>query len=208
MRRSTVAVLCLMATTLSVGTSAIATADPVADTSREAITDDGWQIRVSKLEENVDRVPNLAESPFTREGFVRLKAVADIAGSGHVPVDAANLTLGYQIGCQVDVSNGMTIGLSAAVGPNVSISVGGVNAGMSALAIPSLSFAPKPGTITTVPLATKQLSGAHASVTVDQVQVKVDSCLGPVSLRSYAIASTSTADADNSVAVYGDPIWL
>ncbi|PPJ34146.1 hypothetical protein C5E45_02885 [Nocardia nova] len=197
-----------MATTISLGTSAIAVADPVADTSRDAITDDGWQIRISKLEENVDRVTNLAESPFTREGFVKLKAVADITGNGRVPVDAGNLTLGYQIGCQVDVSNGMTVGLSAAVGPNISVSVGGMSAGMSALAIPSLSFAPKPGTITTVPLATKQLAGAHASATVDQVQVKVDSCLGPVSLRSYAIVSTSTADADNSVAVYGDPVWL
>lgn len=208
MRRSTVALVGLMAMTISLGASAIAVADPVADTSRDAITDDGWQIRISKLDENVDRVPNLAESPFTREGFVSLKAVADITGNGRVPVDAGNLTLGYQIGCQTDVSNGMTVGLSAAVGPNISISVGGMSAGMSALAIPSLSFSPKPGTITTVPLATKQLSGAHASATVDQVQVKVDSCLGPVSLRSYAIASTSTADADNSVAVYGDPVWL
>ncbi|MFQ6328361.1 MspA family porin [Nocardia sp. CWNU-33] len=208
MKRSIVALPCLVAATLIAGTYATASADPVADTSREVTTDDGWQVRITKVAENLDRVPNLAASPFTREGFVRLKAVADITGHGRVPVNSGSVTLGYQIGCQVDVSNGLTIGLSAAIGPNIGISVGGANAGASALAIPSVSFSPKPGTITTVPFGTKELSGAHASITADQVQIKVDSCMGPVSLRSYAIASTSTADADNSVAVYGDPIWL
>ncbi|WP_227979218.1 MspA family porin [Nocardia spumae] len=208
MRRSIVALLSLVAAALVIGTSGAASADPVADTSREVITDDGWQVRISKVEEKVDRVPNLAASPFTREGFVGLKAVADITGDGRVPVDSGTLTLGYQIGCQVDVSNGLTVGLSGAIGPNIGISVGGVNVGASALAIPSVSFSPKPGAITTVPFGTKALSGAHASITADQVQIKVDSCAGPVSLRSYAIVSTSTAEADNSVAVYGDPIWL
>ncbi|WP_233429810.1 MULTISPECIES: MspA family porin [Nocardia] len=208
MRSFAVAFPCLVAATLVAGTFGTASADPVADTSREVVTDDGWQVRVSKVAENLDRVPNLAESPFTREGFVGLKAIADITGHGRVPVDSGSVTVGYQIGCQVDVSNGMTVGLSAAIGPNVGISVGGVNAGGSALAIPSVSFSPKPGTITTVPLGTKQLTGAHASITVDQVQIKVDACMGPVSLRSYAAVSTSTADADTYVAVYGDPIWL
>ncbi|MCU1644079.1 MAG: hypothetical protein JWN03_4354 [Nocardia sp.] len=208
MRRSIVAMPCLVAATLIIGTFGTASADPVADKSREVITDDGWQVRITKVAENLDRVPNLAASPFTREGFVGLEAVADISGHGRVPVDSGNMTLGYQIGCQVDVSNGLTVGLSAAIGPNIGISVGGVNAGASALAIPTVSFSPKPGTITTVPFGTKQLSGAHGSITADQVQIKIDSCMGPVSLRSYAIVSTSTADADNSIAVYGDPIWL
>ncbi|WP_062993979.1 MspA family porin [Nocardia anaemiae] len=197
-----------MAATLVASTFGTASADPVADKSREVVTDDGWQVRVTKVAENLDRVPNLADSPFTREGFVGLEAIADITGHGRVPVSSGSLTVGYQIGCQVDVSNGLTVGLSAAIGPNVGISVGGVNVGASALAIPSVSFSPKPGAITTVPLGTKALAGAHSSITVDQVQIKIDSCLGPASLRSYAIVSTSTADADNSVAVYGDPIWL
>ncbi|MBU3062583.1 MspA family porin [Nocardia sp. NEAU-G5] len=199
---------CIAAAALVAGAFGTASADPVADSSRAVVTDDGWQVRVTKAAENLDRVPNLAGSPFTREGFVRLEAIADISGKGRVPVDSGSMAVGYEIGCQVDVSNGLTVGLSAAIGPNVGISVGGVNAGASALAIPNVSFAPKPGTITTVPLATKKLTGAHASVTLDRIQIKIDACMGPVSLRSYAIVSTSTADADNSVAVYGNPIWL
>ncbi len=208
MKRFTFASACLMAAMLLLGVPAVAMADPVADSARDVVTDDGWQVRIGKTEENIDRTPNLAESPFTREGFVRVKAVADITGQGRIPVDAATMALGYQIGCQVDVSNGISVGLSAAIGPNVGISVGGVSVGASALAIPNVSFSLKPGAITTVPLATKQLNGEHASITVDHVQIKVDSCLGPVSLRSYASVSTSTADADHSVTVYGDPIWL
>ncbi|WP_051132913.1 MspA family porin [Nocardia paucivorans] len=200
----------LAAAAFLVPTAGPATADAMADKSRSTTTDDGWVLRVTKTAETFDRVPNLAATPFTHEGFVSLKAVADITGKGKNPVNAASVTYGYQIGCQVDVSNGLTMGLSAAIGPNVGITVlpaPGVSIGGSALALPSLSFTPKPGTITTIPFGTKDLEGPHGSVTAEQVQIKVDACAGPVSLRSYAIASMSTSTADNSVAVYGDPIW-
>ena len=48
----------------------------------------------------------------------------------------------------------------------------------------------------------------QGSISVDQVQIKIDACAGAVSLRSFAMVSISTAPADNSVAVYGDPVWL
>ncbi|MGW4241209.1 MspA family porin [Nocardia sp. NPDC004722] len=208
MRKTAIPLTWLSAAALVAGTFSTASAEPVADKSREVVTDDGWQVRVGKIAETLDRVPNLAGSPFTREGFVGVQAIADISGHGRLPVESGSLTVGYQIGCQIDVSNGMTVGLTGMIGPNVGISVGGMNAGLSAMAMPMMSFSPKPGTITTVPLGTKQLTDAHASITVDQVQIKIDSCAGGASLRSYAIVSTSTAEADNSIAVYGDPIWL
>ncbi|MEV4126835.1 MspA family porin [Nocardia sp. NPDC049707] len=205
------ALLCtLTAAAFLVSTAGPAAADTLSDKSRDTTTDDGWVLRVTKTAENFDPVPNLAATPFTREGFVSLKAVADISGDGQAPVNAGSVTFGYQIGCQVDVSNGITIGMSAAIGPNVGIMVTpvpGLNVGGSAVAIPNVSFTPKPGSITTVPFGTKELSGQHGSVTAEQVQIKIDSCGGPVSLRSYAIATMSTPTADNSVAVYGDPIW-
>ncbi|WP_327114330.1 MspA family porin [Nocardia sp. NBC_01730] len=181
------------------------------DKSRAVTTEDGWDLRVTTTAASLDRVPNLAATPFTREGFVSLTATADISGTGQQPVDAGSLTLGYQIGCQVDVSTGVAVGLSGLIGPNVGITVAptpGLNVGGSALAVPSISVNPKPGAITALPFGTKTLAGPHGSISVDQVQIKVDACLGAVSLRAYAIVSMSTATADNSVAVYGDPIWL
>ncbi|WP_406272896.1 MspA family porin [Nocardia sp. NBC_00881] len=196
---------------LGVGAAGIARADPMPDKSRAVTTEDGWDLRITTTAASLDRVPNLAATPFTREGFVSLTATADISGSGQQPVDAGSLTLGYQIGCQVDVSTGAAVGVSGLIGPNVGITVAptpGLNVGGSALVVPSISVNPKPGAITALPFGTKTLAGPHGSISVDQVQIKVDACLGAVSLRSYAIVSMSTPTADNSVAVYGDPIWL
>lgn len=41
---------------------------------------------------------------------------------------------------------------------------------------------------------------------MDQVEIKVDGCMGPVSLRSFATATMSTPTADNTTTAYGDPI--
>ncbi|WP_433734233.1 MspA family porin [Nocardia sp. CA-129566] len=204
--------LCLMAAgVLSIVPAQSASADAPPDQSRTVTTEDGWELTVTKAAENLDRVPNLADTAFTREGFVSLRAVADIAGAGSVAVNSGTLTLGYQIGCQIDVSNGISVGLAASVGPNVNVMVAptpGLGVGVGAAALPSVSTTFKPGTITTIPFGTKALAGPHGSITTDQVQIKIDACMGPVSLRSYVIASISTNTADNSVAVYGDPIWL
>ncbi|MEU7219937.1 MspA family porin [Nocardia iowensis] len=192
---------CVMVSAMGSGTAA---AEPLADKSREVTTDDGWQMRITKTDENLDRYPNLAATPFTREGFVSLKAVTDIDGMGTAPVNAGTISLGYQIGCQVDVTNGITIGL--AIGPSISIGLTNFGVGGSASISPSVTL--KPGTITTIPFATKPLTGRHGSITSDQVHIKIDGCMGPVSLRSYAQVNITTPTADNSLAVYGDPIYL
>ncbi|WP_228836960.1 MspA family porin [Nocardia brasiliensis] len=190
------------------GTSA---ADWGADKNRVVDNDAGWQLSVTKTRETLDSYPNLAATMFTREGFVAVKATAEITGTGRQPVTAGALSLGYQIGCQVDVSNGLTLGMGFSVGPNASVTISqfpAVTLGASASVSPNISTTVKPGGITTVEFATKPLAGARASIAVDQVQIKVDACLGPVSLRSYATARISTPEADDTVSVYGDPIYL
>ncbi|MGV9679285.1 MspA family porin [Nocardia sp. NPDC003482] len=194
------ALSCVLAGLVASGS---AVAEPLTDKSREVVTDDGWQMRVTKTSENLDRYPNLAATPFTREGFVSLKAVADVDGMGSAPVNSGTLALGYQIGCQVDVTSGAAIGL--AIGPNISI---GITSGVGASASISPTVYLKPGTITDIPFATKPLAGRHASISSDEVHIKIDGCMGPVSLRSYAQVSISTPTADSSLAVYGDPIYL
>lgn len=73
---------CVVLGAFGTGTAA---ADPLAGKSRETTTDDGWHLRITKTDENLDRYPNLAATLFTREGFVSLKAVADISGAGKAP---------------------------------------------------------------------------------------------------------------------------
>lgn len=186
-------------------------ADTVPDKNRVVDTDDGWQLSITKTSETLDRYPNLAATMFTREGFVALKAVVEVNGAGTQPISAGTLTLGYQIGCQVDVSNGLTLGMGFSIGPNASLTISyppSFNIGAQASVSPNISTTLKPGSIATIDFGSKPLAGPRASITADQVEIKIDACMGPVTLRSYATARISTPAADNSVTVYGDPIWL
>lgn len=188
-----------------------AAADAVIDKRRDVVTDDGWTLSITKTAENLDRWPALSASPTSREGFVSLKAVAEVSGTGRIPVSSGTVTLGYQIGCQVDVSNGLTLGLGFSIGPNASLNISyppSVSVGGSASVSPNISTTLKPGAITTVPFGSKPLAAARGSITADQVEIKVDACAGPVTLRSFATAAISTPTADNTVTVYGDPLTL
>ncbi|MFE3195438.1 MspA family porin [Nocardia sp. NPDC059240] len=191
--------------------TALASADTVPDKFRQTLTDDGWTLSVTKTSENLDRYPNLAATMFTREGFVSLKAIAEVSGAGGQPISAGTLTLGYQLGCQVDVSNGLTLGMGFSIGPNASVTISqfpSVSVGASASVSPNISTTLKPGSIATIDFGSKPLAGPRASITAEGVEIKIDACMGPVTLRSYATARISTPAADNTVTVYGDPIWL
>lgn len=173
------------------GTSA---ADLVADKNRIVDKDVGWQLSVTK----------------TREGFVAVKATAEITGTGRQPVTVGALSLGYQIGCQADVSNGLALSIGFSAGPNASVTISrfpAVTLGAGASVTPNISTTVKPGGIATVEFRTKPpCRSACGSIAVDQVQTKVDACMGPVPLRSFATARISTPEADDTVSVYGDPI--
>ncbi|WP_040816326.1 MspA family porin [Nocardia concava] len=182
-------------------------AQAVTDKSRQTVTDDGWTLTITKSGENLDRWPSLANSPVSREGFVSVKATAELTGHGAQRPTSGTVTLGYQIGCAVDVSSGVVLGVGATLGASVGISFT-KPPGVSASVTPNVSTTIKPGTIETVTLGTKPLTEARASITAEQVQVKVDACAGPVSLRSFATAAISTPTADNNITVYGDALQL
>lgn len=188
-----------------------ASADPVADKARTIDTEDGWSLTVTKTGEGIDRAPSLDADPFTHEGFVSLKAVAEIAGTGSAPVTAGSVSYGYQIGCQVDVSNGLQLGLGFSIGPNASVTISyppSLNVGGQASVNPNISTTVKPGGITTVTFGSKPLAGTKAVTAAEQVEIKISACAGPASIRSFATATISTPVEDHSTTVYGDPIWL
>ncbi|UFS98223.1 MspA family porin [Nocardia huaxiensis] len=190
----------LVALLMGAGTGA---AEAVTDRSRQTVADDGWTLTITKSGENLDRWPSLAGSPVSREGFVSLKATAEITGNGGQRPTTGTIILGYQIGCAVDVSSGAVLGVGATLGASVGVSFT-KPPGVTASVTPTIAVTIKPGTIETITLGTKPLTESRGSITAEQVQVKVDACAGPVSLRSFATAAISTPTADNNITVYGD----
>ena len=197
---------------LSVG-GGVAAADPlpVADVTQSADTDDGWHLSAALTQMTINSVPNMAATAFTREGFVTAKAAAMIDGSGAAAVNSGTLVLGLQLGCQIDLSEGGSIGGDAGIGINP-----GFNAGSSLLSDfgpyasldGNVSINLLPGTITNVGLGKKALKGRTGEIFVHDAHVKVDACGGAVSVRFFASAMIDTDTSDDSVNVYGDILSL
>lgn len=177
------------------------------DRSVTKTTDDGWKVVASKSRERIRSVPPLNQSPWTREGFLSLKATGIIAGAGSSPVLAGTVTGGFQVGCNTDVTSGATVGISG--GPNATLNISYPPAlGVGASLQPSISSTLKPGTITDVPFGSKRLTATRGSINVDNVHIRVDGCLGPVTLRAYVTVAISTPLNDDTVNVYGQPHYL
>lgn len=183
---------------------------PVADVTQSADTDDGWHLSAALTRMTINAVPNMAATAFTREGFVTGKAAATIDGNGAIPVNSGTLVMGVQLGCQVDLSEGGSVGVDAdagispgfnggnllnVVGPYADI---GGNASINLL----------PGNITNLGLGKKELKGRTGEIVVHDAHVKVDGCGGQVSVRFFATAMIDTDKSDDSVNAYGDILTL
>lgn len=120
-------------------------------------------------------------------------------------VAGGTLEVGYQIGCGVEMDkvklNGSVNGV-----------LGNTNFGAAGLILPpsialqaqgQIEVEPRPGTVTNVTVDKKTFKGTSARVTVRDIHIKVDNCVGASSLRSYAILTSSSTDDDDIVAYYG-----
>lgn len=172
----------------------------------DKVSPDGWHLNLQIKNEVVNSVPNLAAAANSREAFVTATATATATGGGN-PIQDSLFILGYQLGCQSDVSAGLVLGGTGGVAGAVGLppaSVGG-SAGVAGF----METIVQPGVIVDLPMTNMTLSpGNTASLGVDNLHIKADACGGDVNIRSYAYLRISTAASHFSYAVYGDPIKI
>ncbi|WP_345001933.1 MspA family porin, partial [Tsukamurella soli] len=187
------------------------------DTHTQITTPDGWTIRIDLTGVTVSPVPNLAETPFTREAFWSGTATGRILGKGKTNVDSAQIKLQMQVGCQADVSSGANLSLSS--DPNYyadpSLSIGGGEPPTAGLNPEpgidldgSIGTTLKPGTINTQDIATRKLQTKIGWTSLRHVEAKIDACAGPVTIRLAAGLSISTINGDNTIFTYSRPAWM
>ncbi|MEU1983644.1 MspA family porin [Nocardia sp. NPDC019395] len=177
-------------------------------------TPDGWRVAVGHRDETANRVPPLNGIGTTREVFVTNQAYGRLGGAGS-QLEGAVLKTGYHLGCAVDIGS-VTLGASvtAGISPGISISPSiptptvGANIGPTLSVAPSFTVNLDLGQVVDLPLGEKPLGNSEAFITNRDAHVKLDGCAGPASIRSYAIIAVKSATADDSVAVYGDPVAL
>lgn len=166
-----------------------------------AKTLDGRTITVAARDETQLPVAPLTTSLAARDWVVGGTFTGETTGS----VAGGTLEVGYQIGCSVEMDkvklNGGLTGI-----------LGNTNFGQSGLILPpslsvqaqgQIEVSPRPGTITNVPVNKKSFKGTAARITLRDIHIKVDNCVGASSLRSYAILTSSSTDDDDIVAYYG-----
>ena len=167
-----------------------------------ATTADGRTLTVVAKDETQLPVAPLTTSLSSRDWLVGATFTGTTTGS----VSGGTLETGYQIGCGVEMDK---IKLNGSIGA----SLGNTSLGATGLSLPgSVSFPiqgqievePRPGTITNVVVDKKSFKGTSARVTIRDVHIKVDNCVGASSLRSYAVLTSSGTDDDDIVAYYGN----
>lgn len=206
-------VICLGATVTGLSTMiAPAHAEPLPMPAQhyEKVSRDGWQLSIDVSNETINSVPNLAAAANSREGFVTASATATAVG-GAAPITDSVFILGYQLGCQTDVSSGLNVGGTAGIAPQAALGVGpdllpGANVGASGGAAGFVQTILQPGVIVDLPMTNMALNESNrAMLDIDNLHIKADACGGDVTIRSYAYLRISTSEAHTQFAVYGQP---
>lgn len=163
------------------------------------VTPDGWQLTVAARDEFQVAVAPLTTALSSREYLVAATFVGSVTGSGSSPLSGGTLEVGYQIGCGISLN---VVKLNGSVGITPSVTPTGL--GNTRLPVTAqIEVFPQPGEIITVQLTQKDFTGTDPRVTVKDVHVKIDGCIGQSFLRSYAVLTSSTEAADDIVAYYG-----
>ncbi|MDG4668461.1 MspA family porin [Mycobacterium sp. 236(2023)] len=186
---------------------------PMRPLNYDKVSRDGWHLNIKVENEVVNSIPNLANAADSREGFVTASATATAVG-GTSPITDSIFILGYQLGCQSDVSAGLQYGATAGGGPSGTVGIGGGSPVSAAIgadggAAGFVQTVLQPGVIVDLPLSNMALSqGGQAMIDIDNIHIKADACGGDVTIRSYAYLRISTDVAHTQFAIYGDPIKI
>ncbi len=183
-----------------------ATAGPPPDTGvvasgppGVATLPDGRTLTVAAKDETQLPVAPLTTSLSSRDWLVGGTFTGAVTGS----VKGGTLEMGYQIGCGVAMDKVRLLGLVGVNVGNTAIDFNGLDI-FDTVAAPisgQIRVEPRPGTVETVSVYKKDFKGTAPRVTVKDIHIKVDNCVGASSLRSYAVL-TSTADGSSDIVAY------
>ncbi len=162
---------------------------------------DGRTLTVAAKNETQLPVAPLTTSLSSRAYMVGGTFTGETTGA----VEGGSLEVGYQIGCAIEMDKVKLNGEIGATFGNSTLGIGGFNA-PGTFSFPSkaqIEVEPRPGTVTNVLIDKKSFKGTAGRITLKDISIKVDNCVGASSLRSYALLTSSTADEDDVVAYYG-----
>lgn len=206
-KASAVAGLAVLAAAVGTGTAEAGTVT-IADSSAHRTAVGGANLDIAQTGQWVNQVAPLNGTPFDKDIFFGGKTT--VKSSGGAPITAGSVDVGIQIGYQVDVSNGISLGGSAGLTPQLAIPLG-TTAPTVTFSTPlagNFSFPLRPGQITQVSLNKKALTGPNGTIALDNVHFQINGTLGATTIRTYSQWTASTKDSDDVFAAYSPAIVL
>jgi MspA len=174
-----------------------------SDEPATVVSPDGWTLTVAAKDETELPIAPLTTAVSSREYLVGGTFTGTVTGKGKGTLTGGSLEAGYQIGCGIELGQVRLVGSVGAQTTSANLFTGAIPTGVTFPLVGSVEVHPKPGTVTQVPVDKKSFKAAPARITLKDVHVKVDGCVGQSFLRSYATLTSSTADTDDVVAYYG-----
>lgn len=160
---------------------------------------DGRTLTVAAKDETQLPVAPLTTSLSSRDWLVGATFTGATTGS----TAGGTLDVGYQIGCGVEMDKVRLLGLVGGNLGNIGFDNNGIDL-FDTVAAPitgQLRVEPRPGTVTAVSVYKKTFKGTSSRITIKDIHIKVDNCVGASSLRSYAVL-TSAADGNADIVAY------
>ncbi|MBA0048677.1 MspA family porin [Mycobacterium sp. NPDC050853] len=164
-----------------------------------AKTPDGWVLTLAAEEETQLPIPPLTTAVSSREYLTGGTFTGSVKGSGSTKLKGGTVEAGYQIGCGIELNS---VRLTGSVGLSSSIGQSGLG-NISMPFVGNIEVRPKPGEVINVSVTKKKFKGTESRVTLKDVHIKIDGCVGQSFLRSYAVLTSSTTGTQDIVAYYG-----
>ncbi|OBJ95554.1 MspA protein [Mycolicibacterium fortuitum] len=175
-------------------TGSVPSAEPAVVT-----TPDGWELKLAAKDETQLPIPALTTATTSREYLAGGTFTGSISGSGSTSLRGGTLEAGYQIGCGITLSS---VRLTGSLGLSSSVSRSGLG-GISAPIQGNVEVRPKPGEVINVSITEMKFKGKDSRVTLKDVHIKIDGCVGQSFLRSYAKLTSAAPGSQDIVAYYG-----
>ncbi|MFY9191096.1 MAG: MspA family porin [Lawsonella sp.] len=231
MKLRRVAASAIATMTLAATLAGTAAAVPVhkAGANYTTTTEDGLTLTIKRTAEQFDvKLPDNL-SIFSHQTFLDTKGVATIKGAKGKDVDA-HIMIGYQIGCMVDVSDGVTlvyraprlstgVELENSLNGTPELSFGGdslnevngigasstlrPNAGLEVPLGLDAMFTVRPGQILTFLVAEKDIKGNKGALRYVGEPINIDGCFGFASVRSFVTLWTKAPIEDSKITTWG-----
>jgi hypothetical protein len=163
---------------------------------------DGWMLTVGANSETQLPLPPLTTAVSSREYLVGATFTGSVKGPGKTDVVGGTFEVGYQAGCAITFDRVKLLG-EVGIQASGSTLAGLVPTGVAFPIQGVIEVALKPGEVLNVPVDKKPFKGKDTQITVKDIHVKLDGCVGQSFLRSYAVLTSSSDTTDDIATYYG-----